>query len=144
MKRVDLKDLEKGDSVLEFAVVIPVFIMILGVTGILAWIFWAQGAAGMLSAQVARRGGLNQGETVAPLSGLELFQGGVSGILGGQTGSLIGSPGVTANASQRQVNADLSDTFGVRFGLLGFTVEFSGGGASRMHLFYAGPPDPWE
>lgn len=138
------EDLEKGDSVLGFAAVIPAFIMILGVTGILAWIFWSQGAASMLAAESTRLGGLNRGDAVAPGAGLAVFEDGLASILGARTGGLVGSPGTWTNISFRQVGGDLGDTHMVQFGIFSFPVVYGGGGTARMHLFFPGPPDPWE
>ncbi len=135
---------DKGDSVLGFAAVLPLFMMILGVTGILAWAFWAQSASAMMAAEGVRQGGLDRGGQVHPEAGAQIYSTGVFTILGGKTGATVGNPDIFTTLTQRQVRYNLSELQDVSFGFLGFQFKWAGGGAARMHDFYPGPPDPWE
>jgi len=135
---------EKGDAILEFAAALPLFILILGLTGIFAWAAWAQGASAMITAEAVREAGMNRNGEVYPEVGGEIFSTGIYSLLGSKTGSLIGFPAITANPTQHQVTLDLTNTGDVMFGILGLTFEWAGGGSARMQNFYPGPPDTWE
>jgi hypothetical protein len=119
--------------------------MVLGLTGIFAWAAWAQSAAAMITAEGVRQAGMNRGGYVNPQVGGEVFSTGIYELLGPQTGSTIGYPNISASAAQRQVSLDLTNTGEVMFGILGFEFKWAGGGSTRMHNFYEGPPENgWE
>lgn len=135
---------EKGDAIIEFAAALPLFIMIIGLTGIFAWASWSQGASAMITAEAVREAGLNRNGEVNPEVGGEIYTTGIYSLLGSKTGSLVGFPSITANPTQRQVSLDLSTTENMIFGIMGLAFEWAGGGSSRMQNFYPGPPESWE
>ena len=143
-KNGKLKKVEQGDTLLEFAMAIPILILVLGFTGIFAYAFWMQSAAAMVAAQGARESGFDRGGYINPSAGVEVYTTGVFKFLGSSSGSRAGTPEVATFLTQRQIRLNLSEFFDVNFGGLLFDVGLTGGGASRWHDFYEGPPDPWE
>ncbi len=127
---------EHGDTVLEFAAALPLFLLLLAGIGIFAWVFWAQAAA-----DVAAVRALNDASTGA---GSGSFASSLSALTNGQTAGAVGGANVSTNTGQRMVNLDVTGSIRLLFGPLDSLFNFGGGGAGRMWRFWPGPPSPWE
>jgi hypothetical protein len=136
---------ERGDTVLEFAVVLPLFLLLLGGIGLFAWAFWAQAAADVAASRALQAGSLNRGgDAVSPGAGIPSFQQSLRALTGGQTAGAVGSPEVSASPSQRLLHLDVLGQIRLLFGPLDSLFQFGGGGAGRLWRFWPGPPSPWE
>ncbi len=127
---------ERGDTILEFAAALPLFILLLAGIGIFAWVFWAQAAA-----DVAAIRGLKDASTG---SGSGSFESSMNALTNAKTAGAVGGADVSANESQRMVNLDVAGSIRILFGPLDSIFNFGGGGAGRMWRFWPGPPSPWE
>ncbi len=130
------KNLERGDTVMEFAAALPLFLLLMAGIGIFAWVFWAQAAA-----DVAAIRGLKDASTG---SGSSSFESSMNALTNGKTAGAVGGADVSVSDSQRMVNLDVAGSIRLLFGPLDSVFNFGGGGAGRLWRFWPGPPSPWE
>jgi hypothetical protein len=136
---------EKGDSVLEFSILLPFLMAIMAAIGFGSWLFWSQAIADAAAVDAIRESAVNRGDnTVALSTGYGEFASSTAYLGGGQTAGVIGSPGIELNPFQRMVAFIVTGGTSWDFGPLSGGYDFGGGGSTRVHLFYPGPPDPWE
>ena len=143
--KINKKKSERGDQMLKFVLTTPFMLILLAALGFIPWLFWAQIVADVSAARGLRESSLNRGgDTVVISAGYGEFASSIGGLVGGKTAGTLGSPEIKANPVQRMVSFIVTGSTQWQFGPLGGGYRFGGGGAGRIHNFYAGPPDPWE
>jgi hypothetical protein len=136
---------ERGDTVLEFAAVLPLLLILFAAIGMYAWLFWAQAAADIAAVQALREGVLNRGgDQLNPGEASTFFQQSIQVLGGENTAVQLGEVRVQSNTGQRAVSLRVSGSTAMQFGPLDLGYTFGGGGYGRMWKFFGGPPDPWE
>jgi hypothetical protein len=143
MKRIWHK-CEKGSSLFEAALGLPIFMILVATTLFLGWLMWTQGVASMSATYAVREAGMGRGNNAAaPSAGFSQYKF-LTRTLGGGSAEVIGDPVVNVNKSWRMVRLFPTGSTTWSFGPLFGSYEFDGGGAYRIHKFYPGPPRPWE
>lgn len=136
---------ERGDTILEFAVTLPLLMVLLFTLGAAVWTFWAQAAADAAAARASREAAFNRGgEVVLPGAGVDSFGASAAFLTGERTAGSLGPAAVGQLPDLRLVVLQVLGGQDFRFGPVRSTYSFSAGTASRAWLFYGGPPDPWE
>jgi hypothetical protein len=130
---------------LEFSIILPFLFVIMGAIGFGTWMFWGQAIADAAAVDALRESAANRGDnTVVVSTGYGEFASSTAYLGGEGTAGKIGSPSITLNPLQRMVAFIVSGGTAWNFGPLSGGYDFGGGGSTRVHLFYPGPPDPWE
>lgn len=136
---------EKGDAILEFAGTLPFMMIMFVAVGFSAWLFWVQAAADAAAVSGIRESSMYRGNgRVYPSMGYDKFSDSVEVLAGRSASGLIGSPSIETNRVYRYVRLLVKGGTEWNFGPLSGSFSFGGGGATRLHNFYPGPPDPWE
>lgn len=136
---------ERGDTILEFAAALPLFLLLLGGIGVFAWVFWAQAAADIAATRALQMGSLNRGgDATSPAAGAAFFQSSMEFLTGSKTSAAVGRPALSTGESGRMLRFDVTGQARLAFGALDSLFKFGGGGAGRTWRFWPGPPDPWE
>ncbi len=139
------KNLERGDTILEFAAALPLFILLLAGIGIFSWLFWAQAAADVAAIRGLKEASLNRGgDAISPGSGAASFRSSMGFLTGSRTAGAVGDANVSVSGTERMVHFDVTGSVRLSFGPLNSIFNFGGGGAGRMWRFWPGPPNPWE
>ena len=135
---------EDGSTVLEVAVALPFFILMILVIGVVAWIFWTQAAATVASIEAARYSAYRWNQSIALSSGAGPFYDAMSGIGSQQAASFVGLPLISADWTTRSVSVFVRR--GATFSAQGVSgsYTFSSGAYTRIQDFFGGPPSPWE
>jgi Flp pilus assembly protein TadG len=135
---------EDGSAVMEVAVALPFFVLMLLAIGVVAWIFWTQTAATIASIEAARYSAYRWDQSIAISSGTGPFYDAMSGIGSSQAASFVGLPQISANWTTRSVSVFVQR--GATFSAQGVTgtYTFSSGAYTRIQDFFGGPPSPWE
>ena len=136
---------EKGDTFVEFAGTLPFMMILFASVGFAAWLFWAQAAADAAAVSGIRASSMYRGNgRVYPGMGYEEFEEALEVLAGRSTSGVIGTPSIETNRAFRYVRLFVTGGTEWDFGPLSGEFSFGGGGATRLHNFYPGPPDPWE
>lgn len=143
MKKISSRR-EDGSAVLEVAVALPFFILMLLAIGLVAWIFWTQTAASIASIDAVRYSAYRWNQSIALSSGAGPFHDAMSGIGSPQAANFVGLPQITADWTTRSVSVFIQR--GATFSSQGVSgsYTFSSGAYTRIQDFFGGPPSPWE
>jgi hypothetical protein len=135
---------ESGQSLLEIAVVFPLFVLVILAIGAVAWTFWVQAASAIASQEAARHAAYRAGDTFDPTAGYGPFSEAMSGITGSTSAGYIGNPEIVVDPATRSVRILVSR--GATFTTPATSAEytFMSGTFTRIMQFFGGPPDPWE
>ena len=135
---------EDGSTILEVAIALPFFILMLLAIGTVAWIFWTQTAATVASIEAARYSAYRWDQSIAISSGTGPFYDAMSGIGSQQAAGFVGLPEISANWMTRSVSVLVQR--GATFSAQGVSgsYTFSSGAYTRIQDFFGGPPSPWE
>lgn len=136
---------EQGDVMVEFAIALPIFIILMAAIGWGAWLSFTQNAADISAILALREGSFNRGEnTVLTQAGPGYFTERLPAHVGPESASYVGVPQVQHLSDFRMVTLQVNGNVDFSFGPLTANHNYGGGGAGRFWLFYPGPPDPWE
>jgi hypothetical protein len=135
---------EQGQSLLEIAVVFPLFVLVILAIGAVAWTFWVQAASAIASQEAARHAAYRAGDAFDPTAGYGPFSEAMSGITGSTSAGYIGNPEIVVDPATRSVRVLVSR--GATFTTPATSAEytFMSGTFTRIMQFFGGPPDPWE
>jgi len=130
---------ESGQAALEFAVVLPLFLMLIFAAISFSIYWYQQAAAAIASSSAARRGGIENSTGVAQSEFAEMLS-----IL--SASELAGSSSIAVDPQRRSVivrtNTRFSGSYVPFLGDLDLAIRSAS--MSRLWRFYPGPPDPWE
>ena len=140
MQKIGFKRSERGQSVIEFVAGLPLFILLAAGLGILSVFFWSLGMMDTATAQGARAASLWRGGGNTLTAGYSAYNTTISSLAGPDALSAA-YPKMTVAGSRRQVLFNLNGGMETPINAI---LKFTSGAASRLHNFYAGPPDPWE
>lgn len=136
---------EAGETVLEFAASLPLFMLVIAGIVMFAWLFWAQAVADIASVRALKEGSLNRGgESINPELGSAFFSQSIGTLTGTRTSGVIGEAAFTSSFPDRSMKVNINGSVQFDFGPLSSLFNFGGGGAGRIWRFWSGPPDPWE
>ena len=145
VRRSQNKTTEAGETVLEFAAALPLFMLVVGGIVMFAWLFWAQAAADIASVRALKEGSINRaGDNINPGWGTAYFSQSTSNLTGARTSGVIGEAVFSEYFPERSVRANINGSAQMNFGPIASLFNFGGGGAGRIWRFWSGPPDPWE
>lgn len=133
---------EAGETVLEFAAALPLFLLLVAGIVLFAWLFWAQAAADIAAVRALKEGTVNRGGASDPAAGSAFFADAMGSLTGGQTAGAVGD--VQAAAGERTLQFGVAGTAHLSFGPLDTVYTFGGGGFGRLWRFWPGPPEGWE
>lgn len=133
---------EAGETVLEFAAVLPLFLLLVAGIVMFAWLFWAQAAADIAAVRALKEGSLSRGVGPDPGAGTAFFSEAMNRLTGGRTAVTVGD--VQAVTGERTLQFEVSGAAQLSFGLLEADYIFGGGGFGRLWRFWPGPPNGWE
>lgn len=140
-----LKKGQRGDELLEFSLTLPLMMVFTAVIGFGTWLFYTQVVADISAVGAARESGLNRGNNQVYVgAGYDYFSDAAGSLSSSQTAGVIGTPNIVANFLNRMIRLNVTGSASWNFGPLFGEYSFGGGGSSRIHLFYPGPPSPWE
>jgi hypothetical protein len=135
---------ERGDEFVEFALGLPfMMILLIAILGV-CLLFFAEGISSGAGVFASRESGISRSNNaVFTGAGYGLFTETTATVGGGGISQILSGPVIGVNYPWRQVRVNSTGSIDWSFGglLLG-SFDFSGGGASRIHQFYPGPPDP--
>lgn len=139
------RNLEQGDAMVEFAIALPIFIILMAAIGWGAWLSFTQNAADISAILAIREGSFNRGEnTVLVQAGPGFFAERLPTHVGSKSASYVGVPQAQHLSDFRMVTLAVNGTVEFIFGPISANHDYGGGAAGRYWLFYPGPPDPWE
>jgi len=137
----------RGDTIFEFAAVLPLFLIMFGGIGIFGWLYWADSISSVAAARSIRESTLNRdnGTNISPGAGTSKFTSSVNFLGGNRTGGEIGGASISIDEGRRMVVLRVNGSTTISFGPLQSDFGFNAGGASRMEKFFPGPPiNGWE
>ena len=145
MKRKKINPKERGDSLFEFAITIPLMALLFAAIGGAVWLFWVQAAADIVIARGIREATMNRGVgQIAPSVGVEYYNFQLGYLVGGKSAGQLGPLDLSESGAFRMVRVQIASEVSMSFGEISTFFEFGGGSVGRQHLFFGGPPDQWE
>lgn len=135
---------ERGQALMEFALVFPVVVLIVLAIGAVAWTFWVQAASAVASMEAARYSAYRVSESFDPTAGYGPFSKAMGGITSPASAGYIGNPKIVVNSATRSVQISVSRGATFRTPAISASYTFKSGAFARIMRFFGGPPDPWE
>jgi hypothetical protein len=131
---------EEGQTMIEFAMSLALFLLVAIVFGLMAWWWWSQTVAATAIHDGTRHAAMLGGDTGAGQAEVQhLLQIG----LGGFASDYSGSYSIQEQPGQRAVFGSLYHE--LQTGIPGFpALVVRSTSFQRKERFYGGPPDPWE
>lgn len=142
MKKPIRSRAEAGETVLEFAAALPLFLLLVAGIVLFAWLFWAQAVADIAAVRALKEGTVNRGGAADPAAGSAFFADAMGTLTGSQTSGAVGD--VQVAAGERTLQFGVAGTADLSFGPIDTVYTFGGGGFGRLWRFWPGPPEGWE
>jgi hypothetical protein len=135
---------QAGSAIAEFAIVFPLFVLILLFIGAVTWTFWVQAATAIASQEAARAAAYRQGEGYNPAAGYKPFSDALAGITNPASAERIGSPEIRVDFARRSLLVSVERPLSFYTPALSAEAAIRAGTFTRLMQFFGGPPDPWE